>query len=288
MHRYLPALVPLFVGTLACGGNSFTSPEDDGGTAGHGGAGGGATTTTIGSTITTSSAITSGPASGPGTTGTGGSGGVSTSGSGGVGSGGDATGGTGGQVVDAHVDAPIACDLGAPSPVTFRMIAAPGASFCGSNCSNVPLVTASWLTILAPGATTPLTVSRGCFPTCDECQPIACVTAKAAPRPPPDSSVPPPSDVGCAPPQLLQPEGETYTWSGALWASGQCGAAGYSCVSLVCGTPPGKYVARMCASRGSLEGPDSGPKHCSPEPTLTCVDVPFDYPATGVVEGVLR
>jgi hypothetical protein len=58
----------------------------------------------------------------------------------------------------------------------------------------------------------------------------------------------------------------------------------YSCVNQVCSVPHGKYIARMCANRAT----NDGGTFCMSELMQTCVDVPFDYPATGVVTGVLR
>jgi len=40
----------------------------------------------------------------------------------------------------------------------------------------------------------------------------------------------------------------------------------------------------MCANRKTSDGGT----FCTYDPTSTCVDVPFDYPPTGVVEGTLR
>jgi hypothetical protein len=78
--------------------------------------------------------------------------------------------------------------------------------------------------------------------------------------------------------------GLTFNWSGVLWTPGQCGPNNYACVNRTCGTPAGKYIARMCANRRTS---DAGP-FCNYDPVQTCVDVPFEYPTTTVVEGVLR
>jgi len=178
---------------------------------------------------------------------------------------------------DARPDAPIGCDAIAPSPVTFHMTPQAGVNFCVNNCSTI------WLSIFPAGGTTPLNVTRSCITTCDQCQPIACGATSRA-NPGLDSGAGAPADpVACIPPQPVKVEGETYTWSGVLWEPSKCGAFGYSCLNQVCGTPPGKYVARMCANRRTS---DAG--FCTYDPTPTCVDVPFDYPAAGVVEGTLR
>jgi hypothetical protein len=48
--------------------------------------------------------------------------------------------------------------------------------------------------------------------------------------------------------------------------------------------PPGKYIARMCANRATGDGGN----FCMSDPMATCVDVPFDYPASATVVGVLH
>ena len=82
----------------------------------------------------------------------------------------------------------------------------------------------------------------------------------------------------------MKPEGETYTWDGTLWEQSKCGPQMYSCVNQVCSVPPGKYIARMCANRATG---DAG-SFCMSVPMPTCADVPFDYPATATVMGVLH
>jgi hypothetical protein len=82
----------------------------------------------------------------------------------------------------------------------------------------------------------------------------------------------------------MKPEGESTEWDGTVWQPGTCGAQ-MSCLGPKCAAP-GRYVAKMCASHSV---PDGGPlMQCSPTPVLTCVDVPFDYPTTAVVEGKIN
>jgi hypothetical protein len=86
----------------------------------------------------------------------------------------------------------------------------------------------------------------------------------------------------CALPQPMKSDGETLEWDGTTWDPGTCGAPAMMCRTHQC-VAPGHYIAKMCASRAT---PDAGALgQCSPNPTLTCVDVPFDYPTTNVVEG---
>jgi hypothetical protein len=79
----------------------------------------------------------------------------------------------------------------------------------------------------------------------------------------------------------MKAQGETTTWNGTYWQEATCGA-NTSCRGTQCAAP-GHYVAKMCASRSV---PDGGPfGTCNPSAMQTCVDVPFDYPASGVVAG---
>jgi hypothetical protein len=142
------------------------------------------------------------------------------------------------------------------------MSAANGRSsdFCvGSQCSNV------WVTVTT-GTGSAVTFFQGCVASCSNCMPVAC----------------PP--VLCALPQPMKAQGESFTWDGTEWDPGMCGAQ-MTCRSHQCAAR-GSYVAKMCASRSVL---DAGPfGQCSPTPTLTCVDVPFDYPSATVVEGMIN
>ena len=60
-----------------------------------------------------------------------------------------------------------------------------------------------------------------------------------------------------------------------------------ACYAAHC-APPGHYVARMCAYALPPDS-DGGYQVCElhAASTPTCVDVPFDLPATGQVIGVL-
>jgi hypothetical protein len=79
----------------------------------------------------------------------------------------------------------------------------------------------------------------------------------------------------------MKAQGETTTWSGTYWKDGTCGAS-MSCKGTTCAVP-GRYIAKMCASRSVPDGGTFG--QCNPSAMQTCVDVPFDYPTSSVVEG---
>ncbi len=187
---------------------------------------------------------------------------------------GGSIGGSGGTAIDAGRDAPIVCNTILPSPVTFHMTQAPGSSFCTNNCGT------TWVTVVPPDGGPALTLTNFCRTTCDICQPLVCAGAAPSGDGPPGNG----TAAACAAPQPFPAMGESYSWDGFLWTTGTCGPNGYACVSRSCSTPPGKYIARMCANRRTS---DAG-TFCMYDPVQTCVDVPFDYPATGVVEGTLR
>jgi hypothetical protein len=51
---------------------------------------------------------------------------------------------------------------------------------------------------------------------------------------------------------------------------------------------PGRYVARMCATPGTLSPPDAGfQSTCTASGPAQCADVPFDYPGPTPVVGKL-
>jgi len=79
-------------------------------------------------------------------------------------------------------------------------------------------------------------------------------------------------------------EGYEEDWSGAAWQSNvRCGPE--ACGALACGAP-GTYIARFC---GFPDAFITGPGVCDGQfNAAICVDVPFEWPSTGVVEGVLN
>jgi hypothetical protein len=78
--------------------------------------------------------------------------------------------------------------------------------------------------------------------------------------------------------------GEAFdlSWSGAYFTTlGSCASnTFYRCMTPLC-APAGRFVAHMCACAPL---PPGGTSSCK----TSCADVPFDYPATGVVVGVVR
>jgi hypothetical protein len=74
-------------------------------------------------------------------------------------------------------------------------------------------------------------------------------------------------------------DGSAYTWS-TCGNRVACFTPGY--------VPAGHYVARMCATPGTLRAADGGfPMTCTATAPVECVDVPFDLPSASPVEGHL-
>jgi hypothetical protein len=94
--------------------------------------------------------------------------------------------------------------------------------------------------------------------------------------------------IPCISSSPMPASGLDATWSGEDWSSGgTCGEARNTCLSRAC-AKPGRYVAHMCAYM--IDGADdAGALDCHRDASKvpTCVDVPFDYPASGVVTGAL-
>ena len=250
------------------GSGSGTAGSSTGGSAGSGGAGGAAGTGAVGGSA---GAGTTGGSAGSGATarssGAGGRGGsASTGGSAGRGGTGGTSGetrgrdagqaGAGGRPVDASSpDALVACQAGMLASAKFRLSSQSRADYCINNCDSF------WLSILPIGGGTPLVLSDACTTTCAVCGPVAC--------------------ADCLPPSHLRPDGDIFTWNGAVWQPSTCGQM-TSCVNQRC-VQPGPYLARMCARVSSS---DAGPS-CSSNAPPTCVDVPFDFPSPVAVEGIL-
>ena len=143
-------------------------------------------------------------------------------------------------------------------PVTFHLRASgPSPRYCiGTACSL------EWLSIAnARGET--VAYGPGCSLRCSDCQSGGCTLI-------------------CLTPQPMKENGEFFTWDGNMWMPSTCHER--SCTAPTC-TPPGKYLAEMCA-RPAVR--DSG-SICSQDPgqLMTCVRVEFEYPTAAVVEGVL-
>lgn len=90
--------------------------------------------------------------------------------------------------------------------------------------------------------------------------------------------------------------GATTSWDGLFYEASTCGRNHLACSSARY-VLPGRYLARMCATPGTIEPSDAGVSTIEPTdagaPTCTatgpeaCVDVPFDLPGPSPVIGTL-
>jgi len=75
------------------------------------------------------------------------------------------------------------------------------------------------------------------------------------------------------------------SWDGAYYEPGTCGRS-VSCYSRRY-VLPGRYVAHMCATPGTLTQSDAGPSNCTPSGPQECVDVTFEIPGPPMIERAL-
>ena len=162
----------------------------------------------------------------------------------------------------------------AAGTVTFQLSAAPGHTLYVGLSGDSPLPDSNWLTVFCPAGrqlyteVTGLTGGADCS-NCNE-----------------GYSWP----IGGTWQELPDGGTVTQTWDGLFYAVGHgCpdvllqpppGEPGL-CVTQEC-APPGPYVAMFCACDSSIL---SGQVPACAHPT--CINVPFDYPSTGVVSGTL-
>jgi hypothetical protein len=78
--------------------------------------------------------------------------------------------------------------------------------------------------------------------------------------------------------------GGDFVWTGVYYDGSSCGG-GAGCFIQRFATP-GRYRAVMCATPGTLSAPDGGQPVCTKE-APRCVELPFDFPSSTVVEGTL-
>jgi hypothetical protein len=75
----------------------------------------------------------------------------------------------------------------------------------------------------------------------------------------------------------------TTTWDGSYTEQDSCapsvGALAVSCTASKFATP-GTYVARFCATPGTLAPTDGGAPYCTTTGYEECVEVPFSFPAS--------
>jgi hypothetical protein len=167
---------------------------------------------------------------------------------------------------------PPAVDAGVPlgtksaGTVTMRLVLPADKAFCdqSSGCESVAHVVVLTPSGGAVGASVPwcsTTCSAACMPS--PCPGIACFAQGIALK---TTDYPP--------------------WDGSTSGVSTCGQ-GTTCYQPGF-IPAGHYVARMCATPGTLATADGGSlPTCTATGPRECVDVPFDFPSATVVEGSL-
>jgi hypothetical protein len=154
---------------------------------------------------------------------------------------------------------------GSPGAVTFVLSVAPGTPFCDQlSCgsSSGHLVISDESGQVVPPAGSPCTGVA-----CDSCLPIAC----------------PLLAVLCPAPEGVPYVGSTSTWDGAYTGSSTCGASQTSCFETRY-APPGRYLARFCATPGTVTQPDAGLPVCTASGPTACTETWFDFPAAAQVQ----
>jgi hypothetical protein len=102
-----------------------------------------------------------------------------------------------------------------------------------------------------------------------------CETCKALPCP----------GIACMQ-QGVAVTGDEIVWDGSYYESGTCGN-GIQCVAHKY-VAAGSFNAKMCATPSTLETPDGGGSSaCTASGPAECVEVPFEFPKDGKVNGSL-
>jgi hypothetical protein len=173
-------------------------------------------------------------------------------GMGGAGSGGAGTAGTVGSA-------------GSPGTTTLQLALAPTQTYCDENAS----CTSTQHLFLRTLAGQPLMLgSVGCGTSCSTCAPNLC----------PDIPI-----VCPAGNWATAVTDSTFTWDGSYTENGSCEPSGAS-VAITCMAttiaPVGTYVARFCATPGTLGTSDGGARSCAATGAQECVEVQFDFPSS--------
>jgi hypothetical protein len=156
-------------------------------------------------------------------------------------------------------------DLGSPGQVTFVLTTPPSISFCDQrSCGDGNPHLSIWTT---DGTEINWQGGGGCLPSCDECEPVAC----------------PLLPIFCPAPEGFAYTGATLTWDGVDTNNSlTCGDAHTTC-SRTSYWHPGGYVARFCATPGTVSQPDGGFPVCTATGVPVCTETIFQFPAAGTV-----
>ena len=154
-----------------------------------------------------------------------------------------------------------------PGTTTLRLTLPPTQSFCDENPS---CTTTQHLWILNPSGEALTLGGALCQVDCASCTPTPCIELSAGACPA--------GNFGVA------VSSYDYTWDGTYIESGGCDPNGASPgAAVACVSPqfasPGMYVARFCATPGTLSTPDGGFPTCTTTGAQECVEVGFAFPA---------
>ena len=158
-------------------------------------------------------------------------------------------------------------DAGKSDTITLRLVVAANKSYCDmtSGCSG-PV----HITILdAAGATLDVSTPE-CATICStSCRPLLC------------------PEIACLAPHGVAFTGTDLTWDGTVYTMSTCGS-GTACYAPK-KAAAGRYVARMCATPGTVTTSDAGvfESKCTATGAQQCIDVPFDLPGPTPVQGKL-
>jgi hypothetical protein len=173
--------------------------------------------------------------------------------------GGSSDGGAGASGADGSHDGG-----SSPGTVTLRLVLPSTQSFCDEVICGPPPHIAILTTT---GQLVPTTMPFCSTPCSTDCKPVSC------------------GGLGACGARGLAFSGAELTWDGSTYPTSTCGAG------TACYTPqfvaPGRYVARMCATPGTVVTPDGGEAACTTTGVTQCVDVAFDLPGPSPVEGRL-
>lgn len=153
-----------------------------------------------------------------------------------------------------------------PGTVTLQLALPPGQTFCDENPS-CGVTQHLWVSTSA-GALLSLG-SVGCSTSCSTCAQVPCpeLPVIACPAGSYGSAV----------------TDSSFSWNGAYIESSSCENSSAVAISCVASrfAAPGIYVARFCATPGTLSQPDGGGQPlCTPSGAQSCVDTSFAFPSS--------
>jgi hypothetical protein len=155
---------------------------------------------------------------------------------------------------------------GSPGTTTLQIVLPPGRTYCDENasCSST-----EHLTIVTTSGQPLSLYGFGCGIDCSTCAPVPCpeIPVIACPA----------GKVG------VSVDSYNFTWDGSYTEQDACEPSGSSAAVSCYASKfavPGTYVARFCATPGTLSPTDGGPPYCTATGYEECVEVAFAFPAS--------